>query len=156
MYNVGLSQPKPSSPSAPVVIRPSMRLVSPFYTLSFVLVALIVGYNNTTERDPLNILLVVPAALALWTAWRHLKLRFTKMIIERNKLRYETGMLSKATRTMDLSRIQDVRVDQSILQRLTGIGSVSIETAGESGRLVMQNVDQPHTIAEYILESSRK
>jgi uncharacterized membrane protein YdbT with pleckstrin-like domain len=133
-----------------------MRLVSPFYTLSFVLVALVVGYNNTTERDPLNILLVIPAALALWTAWRHLKLRFTKMIIERNKLRYESGFLSKATRAMDLSRIQDVRVDQSVLQRLTGIGNVSIETAGESGSLVMRNVDQPHAVAEYILEASRK
>ena len=64
--------------------------------------------------------------------------------------------MSKSTRTMDLSRIQDVRVEQSILQRLRGIGNVSIETAGESGRLVMPNIDEPHAVAEYILESSRK
>jgi uncharacterized membrane protein YdbT with pleckstrin-like domain len=133
-----------------------MKLVRPFYTISFVMLALIVGYNNTTERDPLNILAVIPAVLAAWTAWRHVKLRFTTMTIQGNKLRFESGMITKSTRTMELSRIQDVRVDQTLMQRLVGIGSITIETAGETGRLTMQNVDQPQSIADFILESSRK
>jgi uncharacterized membrane protein YdbT with pleckstrin-like domain len=133
-----------------------MRLVRPFYTFAFVLLALIIGYNNTTEREPLNILVAAPALLIVWTAWRHLKLRFTKITIEGNKLRYETGMLSKATRTMELSRIQDVRVEQTLLQRVFSIGTITIENAGETGRLSMQNIDQPQVVADYILESSRK
>ena len=156
MYNGGLSQPKPSSSSAPVVIRPSMKLVRPFYTISFVLLALIIGYNNTTERDPLNILVIVPVALAAWTLWRHMKLRFTTMAIQGNKLRFDSGMISKVTRTMELSRIQDVRVDQTLIQRMLGIGNVTVETAGETGRLTMHNVDQPQAVADFILESSRK
>ena len=156
MYNGGLSQPKPSSSPAPVVVRPSMRLVRPFYTISFVLLALIIGYNNTTERDPLNILVIFPALLAAWTAWRHLKLRFTMLTIQGNKLRFDSGMVTKSTRTMELSRIQDVRVDQSLTQRMLGIGNVTIETAGETGKLTMNNVDQPQTVADFILESSRK
>ena len=120
------------------------------------LIALIVGYNNTTNRDSLNFLLVVPAALLIWTVLRHIRLRFTSISIQGNKLRYETGMLSKATRTMELSRIQDVRVDQTLLQRMLGIGTISIENAGETGRLSMQNIDQPAAVADYILESSRK
>ena len=156
MYNGGLSQPKPSSSPAPVVVRPSMRLVRPIYTISFVLLALIIGYNNTTERDPLNIFVVIPALLIAWTAWRHLKLRFTTMTIQGNKLRFDSGMLSKTTRTMELSRIQDVRVEQTLTQRMVGIGNITIETAGETGRLNMNNVDQPQTVADYILEASRK
>jgi len=156
MYNGGLSQPKHSSSPAPVVVRPSMRLVRPFYTISFVLLALIIGYNNTTGRDPVNILVVIPALLAAWTAWRHLKLRFTTMTIQGNKLRFESGMLTKSTRTLELTRIQDVRVDQTLMQRILGLGSVTIETAGETGQLTMKNIDQPQSVADFILESARK
>ena len=64
-------------------------------------------------------------------------------------------MLSRSTRTMELSRIQDVRVDQTLLQRMIGIGTITVETAGETGRLSMANVDRPQTVADIILDSRK-
>ena len=57
---------------------------------------------------------------------------------------------------MDLVRIQDVTVNQTALQRLLGIGTIAVETAGETSRISMANVDNPHGVADFILESARK
>lgn len=154
MYNGGLSQPKPSQAPTALIIRPSTRLVRPLYTLCFLLVALVYGFNNN-RPDPVDWLMIIPALVLLWTVWRHIRLRFTTMTLQGGKLRYETGMLSRFTRTMELARIQDVRVDQTLLQRLIGIGTITVETAGETGRLSMQNVDRPQSVAEFILDSRK-
>jgi uncharacterized membrane protein YdbT with pleckstrin-like domain len=154
VYNGGLSQPKPSQNAPSLVVRPSLRLVRPFYTVSFILVALVYGFNNN-RATPMDWLMIIPAVVLLWTVWRHIRLRFTSMTLQGGKLRYETGMLSRSTRTMELARIQDVRVDQSLLQRILGIGTLSVESAGEHSRLSMENVDRPQAVAEYILDSRK-
>jgi uncharacterized membrane protein YdbT with pleckstrin-like domain len=151
VYNGGLSQPKPSPSAEPVVIRPSMRLVRPFYTLTFLLFALVYGFNNN-RANPMDWLMIIPAAVLLWTVWRHIRLRFTTLTLHGGRLRFETGMLSRSTRALELSRIQDVRVDQTLFQRMLGIGTVTFQTAGEVGQISMTNVDRPHAVADFILD----
>ena len=73
-----------------------------------------------------------------------------------DKLRYETGMLSKATRTIQLSKVQDVTVRQSVAQRMGGVGDLSIETAGETSRLTFPNIDGPQAIADKIIDESHR
>ena len=72
-----------------------------------------------------------------------------------DRLRYETGMTSKSTRTIQLSKVQDVRVDQSMAQRMFNIGNISIETAGEASRLTIENVDDPQALADEILNRAQ-
>jgi hypothetical protein len=36
-----------------------------------------------------------------------------------------------------------------------GIGNISIETAGESSRLTLENIDEPRAVADRILDTSR-
>jgi uncharacterized membrane protein YdbT with pleckstrin-like domain len=121
---------------------------------AFIAIAIIYGYMNNTNRS-IEWLMIFPALLLLWTAAKHLRLRFTKLTIAGNKIRYEAGMLSKSTRTMELAKVQDVRVDQSFFQRMVGIGNISLETAGETSRLTMTDIDQPQLVADYILEAAR-
>jgi membrane protein YdbS with pleckstrin-like domain len=92
---------------------------------------------------------------ALYLMGRHIQRRLVKLTILEDRLRYEAGFLSKTTRTMELSKVQDVRVDQTVGQRMLNIGNLSLETAGESSRIVMPSVDRPHEAAEGILELSR-
>ena len=77
------------------------------------------------------------------------------MIFAGDKLRYEIGILSKTTRTIQISKIQDVTVIQSLGQRLIGVGTLSIETAGETSRLTIANIDEPRVVAEELLDASR-
>ena len=99
--------------------------------------------------------LALPALGTLYLMLRHIRRRLVKLTILDDRLRYEAGFLSKTTRTMELAKVQDVRVDQTVGQRLLNIGNLSLETAGESSRIVMPSVDRPHQAADRILELSR-
>ena len=72
------------------------------------------------------------------------------------KLRYESGWFSKSTRIIQLPKVQDVRVNQSIVQRIFGVGDVAIETAGEASRLTVPDLDQPQIVANQILDGFHK
>ena len=94
--------------------------------------------------------------LLLWPLKAHLRNRLTKITILDDRLRYETGLLNKTTRTILISRVQDVTVHQRIGQRIFGVGDVSIETAGEASRLTMRQIDRPQEIADHINQLSQK
>jgi uncharacterized membrane protein YdbT with pleckstrin-like domain len=82
--------------------------------------------------------------------------RFTKTTITGDRLRFESGMAAKTTRNIQISKIQDVRVDQRVSQRMFNVGDLSIETAGESSRLTVHNVDDPQALADEILNRAQK
>jgi uncharacterized membrane protein YdbT with pleckstrin-like domain len=65
-------------------------------------------------------------------------------------------MLSRSTRTMELTKVQDVRVDQTFFQRMLGLGNLTIQSAGETGQLTINNIDRPEAVGDFILESARK
>ncbi len=98
---------------------------------------------------------LLPAVVLLWPASRFLRWRLTKGTISADRLRYETGFASKSTRTIQLTKIQDVRVDQRLMQRLFNIGDLSIETAGETSRLTIHNVDDPQTLADELMSRAQ-
>ena len=104
---------------------------------------------------PLLFLLVVPLIAQMWLASKHVTRRMTNLTIEGDRLRFETGLLSKSSRVMELSKIQDVRVDQSLTQRMLNVGNISLETAGETSRITMPSIDNPREAADHILSLAR-
>jgi uncharacterized membrane protein YdbT with pleckstrin-like domain len=99
--------------------------------------------------------MIIPVFLAILVMIRHIKRRLMKLEVIGDRLRFESGFLSKTTRTVELVKVQDVRVDQSFGQRLAGIGDISFETAGESSRVVMRSIDRPQLAADHILELAK-
>jgi len=95
--------------------------------------------------------MILPVLIFLRPASRYIRWRFTKGTVSGDRLRYETGFASKSTRTIQLTKIQDVRVDQRLVQRLFNIGDLSIEAAGETSRLTIHNVDDPQTLADELM-----
>ena len=102
------------------------------------------------------LIMVAPVLLLLWPATRAVKRRFTKTVISGDRLRYETGITSKSTRNIQLSKVQDVRVDQRLMQRVFNIGDLAIETAGEASRLTIHNVDNPQALADEIMNRAQR
>ena len=98
----------------------------------------------------------LPVLVLVWPGKRALNRRLTRTTVSGDRLRYETGLASKSTRTIQLSKVQDVRVEQRLMQRLFNVGDISIETAGEASRLTIHNVDAPQALADEIMDRGQK
>ena len=137
------------------IIRPSIKLIKLTYWLAILLAAVVLAYSYVDTAPWWIIwLLLLPALVFVAAAVSHVARLFTKLTVTGERLRYESGVLSKATRTMELAKVQDVRVDQSLGQRLLNLGNLSIETAGETSRMTIGNIDRPNEVAERILEAA--
>lgn len=138
-------------------LRPSIKLIKLVYILSLIAAVAIAVYLLLTHNSDGRMwaLLLLPAIAIIFAGIRHLRRRLTKLTITGDRLRFESGLFSKTTRTMELAKVQDVRVDQTLGQRMLNIGDLSLETAGETSRMVMQSIDRPQETAEHILELSR-
>jgi uncharacterized membrane protein YdbT with pleckstrin-like domain len=142
-----------------IVIRPSMKFIKAGYVAALLVVcaAIIIHYKYLVIQYPdqrYPYLPIVSLLILLWPIKRHLQRQTVKLTISGDKLRYETGLGSRSTRIIQLPKVQDVRVIQSITQRMFNVGNVSIETAGENSRLVVENLDAPQQLAEQLTDVS--
>ena len=65
-----------------------------------------------------------------------------------SKVEIDKGLISKTTRNVPLSIIQDVTVSASFIQRILGIGNLEIENANENDkRIVLRNINFPKEAA---------
>jgi membrane protein YdbS with pleckstrin-like domain len=138
-------------------LRPSVKFIKLSYIFCLILAVAIGVYLVAIERTQPDLvwLLLIPGFLLILTAIRHIQRRLTKLEILGDHLRYESGFISKSTRTVDLAKVQDVRVDQTLGQRLTRLGDLSLETAGQGSRIVIQSIDNPQEAADHILGLAR-
>src|SRR5690349_2530522 len=114
---------------ADIVVRPTMKFIKAGYVAVAVVIVGGAVLWYSMHPDPPRWAPAFLLLLLLWPLSKHMKRQMTKVTISSDKLRYELGLLAKTTRTIQLAKIQDVRVDQTLAQRIFGVGSVSIETA---------------------------
>jgi uncharacterized membrane protein YdbT with pleckstrin-like domain len=139
---------------ADIVVRPTMKFIKAGYILVtlFVLAGCAAWYYYGKQPNWVPAILLI---LYLWPLERQVRRQNSKLTISTDKLRYEVGLLGKSTRTIQLPKIQDVRVDQTFSQRMFGVGNISIETAGEASRLTVHHIDLPQAIADEIMARSQ-
>jgi membrane protein YdbS with pleckstrin-like domain len=141
-------------------VRPSTKLVKVRYLCAILLAA--AGYwlrYQYGQKLPSAAEYAIYGAAALWlvsTIFRHLGLLFTSLASDGEKLIHVEGFLTKSCRSMNLAKVQDAKVEQSIGERVMGIGALTLESAGESGRLTMSDIDQPQRVADHILLLARQ
>ena len=139
---------------AEVVIRPTLKFIKLGYVAIVLLIGAAAWFGLSFQDPPMPWMPAVAALLLLWPLSKHLRRQSTRLVITGDKLRYEAGFLSKSTRTISLAKVQDVSVHQTVGQRMTGTGDLSIETAGESSRLTVFNIDSPQKVADEIHDAS--
>lgn len=145
-----------------MVIRPTMKFIYIGYVTVILIMVAAVALAIRAHWPPWIPLPLqpwipwLPVLLLLWPLKFHLRNRMTRITILDDKLRYETGFFAKTTRTILVSRIQDLTVHQRVGQRIFSVGDLSIETAGESSRLTIPEIDRPQEIADHINHLSEK
>ena len=136
----------------------TIRPTSKFIMMRTVLAALIflaletVWFTQWREVEALHFLPMVAPLIFVWPGLKALRRQFTTVTVSGDRMRVETGAGAKSSRLIQLSKVQDVRVDQSMTQRMFGVGNISIETAGEASRLTLEDIDDPQAVANQLLD----
>ncbi len=139
-------------PNADMKVHPSTTLIKARYALALVLIGAVLYYWHTLKKPALLGGLIVPAILIVSAVGRHLKIRFTTLELIGDRLKMDSGMASKTSRSVPLTKVQDITVSQSLGQRIMGVGDITVVTAGDAGSLTMQDVSEPRAVAEKILD----
>jgi uncharacterized membrane protein YdbT with pleckstrin-like domain len=140
-----------------ITIRPTTKFIKAG-TIAAAIVFLgleIVYFVYHPDRDH-PWLMAIPPLILLWPLARWSRRQATKAVLADDRLRFESGIASRSTRNIQLSKVQDVRVDQSVTGRIFHVGNVSIETAGEASRLTLVHVDDPQALADEIMNRAGK
>lgn len=137
-----------------LTIRPTAKfLIARFIATGIVFLAIEIWYFvSLRDKESVHLLPFIAPIVFIPAFLRLAKRQLTTVTLAGDRLRYETGFAGKTTRTIQVSKLQDVRVDQRPMQRLFKVGDISIETAGETSRLTIADVDNPQTIADMILD----
>ena len=90
------------------------------------------------------LLVTIPLAI-----WEWLKLRFTEMGVTNKRVILKTGIVSRHSEEMKISSIETVEIEQGILGRLLGFGTVKVTGKGISD-LVFTRINDPMDVKRRI------
>jgi uncharacterized membrane protein YdbT with pleckstrin-like domain len=141
-----------------LTIRPTAK----FIIVRTILVALIflaieiAWYTQWRDVEVLHFLPMIAPLLFISPALRALQRQFTSFTITGDRLRMDTGAFSRSSRTIQLSKVQDVSVQQTVIQRAFGVGHIWIETAGQASRVTLDDIDGPQAVADQLLDRAHQ
>lgn len=122
------------------VLRPVLVLA---LIIAAVLAALILLPSSADKAlVRLGIAVVAVLAAIAWCAVPLLRWRTTRYELTNRRLRLRSGILTRQGRDFPLARISDVSFSHGILDRILGCGRLVVESAGEHGELVLNEI--PH------------
>jgi uncharacterized membrane protein YdbT with pleckstrin-like domain len=138
------------------IIRPSLKFIKAGAILAaFVFLALEIAYLAEWRDQAPPWVMALPPLILLWPLVRWLKWKVSRIVVSGDRLRYEIGIVSKDVRTIELSKLQYVRVHQGMMQRLFGVGDIGFETAGQGTWEQMRNVDNPQPMADELMNRAK-
>ncbi|MGY1741945.1 MULTISPECIES: PH domain-containing protein [unclassified Blastococcus] len=108
---------------------------------------------SDSERAGLYRLLIAGAALVLLLVLvlvPLLRWRTTHYVITSHRLLFREGILARKGRDIGLSRITDVSYSQNIWERLIQSGTITIESAGDSGATVLRQIPDSDGVQQLI------
>ena len=101
------------------------------------------------------IALIVIAVYFVWTAIRVFKLKCTEYTVTTENILIEQGILFKDLDDIELFRVNDLKIRQSILQRVLGVGDVCIESTDKSMPTArLRSIPEPRAAFEKIRQAS--
>jgi len=96
------------------------------------------------------VLLIAVGIGLLILLWWYLDCRTTKLQADGRTVTLEQGILSKERIELDIDNIRAVRVYQSLLNRIFGVGRVSVFTAGDAPEIEIKGMPEPHRFSDLV------
>ena len=107
------------------------------------------------KNNPLGFILcliLIPVGgigLLILLTW-HLKNKASKLSVNNNEILFEKGLLSKERSEVNLTSVRTTKVKQSFFNRIFGVGTIEIYTAGDSPEIIASGMPDPNKIREFI------
>jgi len=137
-------------------VRPTLLFIKAGYALA-VLGGIALVFLLAMINVPASISIPLALALLLIPAYYHLRRNSVRYTVTDAKLEIDRGLVSRTTRNIPLSKIQDVTVSATIPQRLLGFGDLIVDNASEAGgSTVLHNINNPRQHADLLLRELRR
>ena len=85
----------------------------------------------------------------------YIKTRATALTVTDQELMYERGILSKDRTSVSLKHIRSVNIAQGFVNRILGVGTVQISTAGDEPEFTIADMPDPYVIQEAITKAQK-
>ncbi|MBS98093.1 MAG: hypothetical protein CMI01_05400 [Oceanospirillaceae bacterium] len=107
------------------------------------------------KNNPLGFILsilLIPAfgiGIIILLYW-YLQTKASKLSVTEHDILYEKGLLSKERSEIGITSVRTVTVKQSFFNRIFGVGSVEIFTAGDDPEINVKGLPDPNRVRELI------
>jgi len=146
-------------PGETIVYAAKLHWVIYLRTILLLIVCVILAGASVSTSDNQNISLalgiaaVIFALLALSTGLRaFIRRATTELAVTDHRVIYKTGLLARHTTEMNRDKVESVDVDQTLLGRIFGYGTIVVRGTGGSLEPI-RNIGDPLTFRTYITAS---
>lgn len=94
-----------------------------------------------------GVLLLVRLSIRPWLRWLG-----TRIVVTDRRVQLRAGLVRTSSRDVPLGRVADVGVQRTLLQRLTGSGTLVLDTTGERGAVAVPDVPDVDEVARLVTE----
>lgn len=99
----------------------------------------------------LSCVILIPIPIAIW---KFIELRSTAFTLTSQRIKLESGVLSKTYDQVELYRVKDTILTRTLLQRMLGLGSIKMLTSDPSQpELVFPSIQDSENIREMIRQN---
>jgi len=93
-------------------------------------------------RVPLRLIITAVAAAVVgrWALWPFLTWYATTYVLSTRRLILRRGVIARQGQDVPLGRVTDASCRRSLFQRVLGCGTLTVQTAGEGGEIVIRDL----------------
>jgi len=142
-------------------VRPTMIFVLIRYIIAALILiatAALMGILSSNISQQVAFLVILGVALIAFSnpVYNHILRKREVYTLTNHKLEMRYGLIAKIVRNIPLRNIQDVTVTASVWQRFLNLGDIEIDSASESGKIVLDDIHHPERYANQILAELRR
>ena len=98
------------------------------------------------------ITLLVFLGVLVTTAYAFVQWKTTKFAVTSERVAYQSGIIRRRGVSIPLNRVNNVNFQQTMIARMLNNGVVVIESAGETGDSIFENIPDPETVRTLIFQ----
>jgi hypothetical protein len=122
---------------------------------SFDTASLVVEHEDGAKTAIILVVIALVGARLVRLGWRALVLRGHRYGVSNQRIMVESGVLSKSLAEIDIRTIDDITFHQTFVERLLGIGQISIASSDPTNpRVRLIGVPDPRQVRETIRNSA--